>query len=413
MLNRKELLSLVILFIILLVITIKTIYSSPEEFCKKLAEDTQISLRYGNENTPQKEGEIVMLVNDKKLFEKVASNGEVGLADSYIDGDWDSDDLEETISYLLSNRDFFENKIKKQSFNFIFMELKTMIKNIFDNNTIQSSKSNISHHYDIGNDLYEKMLGKHMQYTCAYFNQPNMTLDEAQYAKMELIAKKLDLKPNMKVLDIGCGFGSMAQHLAINYDVYVIGITLSKEQISYYEEHFSHPKVTIMLKDYRHVTGNFDRVYSVGCFEHVGRNNYKKYYDKCYELLNPDGIMLIHTIGTNASRKWSHNSFLNKYIFPGAEPAHIENLTQHFIDQWHLEDWQNMGLSYAKTLRGWYKNIGDWSGLEHYDERFRRIWDFYLLGCAATFQIRDTVLWQIVYTKRNSNREDDCHHIRN
>ena len=179
MLNRKKLLSFVILFIIL-VITIKIINSSPEEFCKNLAEDTQISLRYGNETIPQKEGDIVIMVNDKKMVEKVASNGEVGLADSYIDGDWDSEDLEKTLSYLLSNLDFFENKIKKQSLNFIFMELKTMIKNKIENNTIQSSKSNISYHYDIGNDLYEKMLGKHMQYTCAYFNQPNMTLDEAQ-----------------------------------------------------------------------------------------------------------------------------------------------------------------------------------------------------------------------------------------
>ena len=122
--------------------------------------------------------------------------------------------------------------------------------------------------------------------------------------------------------------------------------------------------------------------------------------------------MLIHTIGTNV-RKQSHNNFMNKYIFPEGELPHIENLTHKFVDKWHLEDWQNMGLSYAKTLRAWHKNIGDWSRLENYDDRFRRMWNFYLLGCAANFQYRKTSLWQIVYTKSNSNRNDDCHHIRN
>ena len=280
--------------------------------------------------------------------------------------------LEKTIYELLSRSEFLIDQIKKQSINFIFMEIKIIIKDKIQNNLLMSSKRNISHHYDIGNELFEKMLGKHMQYTCAYFNKPNMTLDEAQYAKMELIAKKLDLKPNMKVIDIGCGFGSLAQHLAKRYNVYVIGVTLSKEQKSYADKHFPHPKITIELKDYRHVRGQFDRVYSVGMFEHVRRSNYKEYYDKCYELLKPDGIMLIHTIGTN-SRKWNQYSFINKYIFPGGELPHIENLTHSFVDKWHLEDWQNMGLSYAKTLRAWHKNIGDWSRLENYDDRFRRM----------------------------------------
>tara|TARA_A100001011_G_C14179287_1_gene786080 strand:- start:18 stop:1187 length:1170 start_codon:yes stop_codon:yes gene_type:complete len=387
--------------------------STPDKFITNLVEqNTNIKLHTRNKRTSKKSKNKDIIVNNKRMFEKIASNGELGLADSYIDGDWDSDNLEKTIYELLSKLELLKTKIKKQSLNFIFMEIKAQIKNRIQNNSIKSSKRNISHHYDIGNDLYEKMLGKHMQYTCAYFNKPNMTLDQAQYAKMQLIAKKLDLKPNMKVLDIGCGFGSMAQHLAKHHDVYVIGVTLSKEQKSYADQHFSHPKVTIELKDYRNVRGQFDRVYSVGMFEHVGRKRYKEYYDKCYELLKPDGIMLIHTIGTK-TRRWSHNTFINKYIFPEAELPHIENLTHSFVDKWHLEDWQNMGLSYAKTLRAWHANIGDWSGLDDYDERFRRMWNFYLLGCAATFQCRYTLLWQIVYTKRNSNRIDDCHHIRN
>ncbi len=396
--------------LIIFVLTLKTMYSSSEKFIKNLVENnTQIKFIDIHKISENNGNNII--VKNNRLYSRIARSGEIGLAESYMDGDWYSDDLESTISELFLKSEILEYEIKKQSINFIFMELKEQIKNFIENNSIKSSIKNVSHHYDIGNDLYKKMLGKHMQYTCAYFNKPNMSLDEAQYAKMELIAKKLDLKPNMKILDIGCGYGSLASHLAVNYNVYVIGVTLSKEQKAYADEHYSHPNVKIELKDYRHLNGKFDRVYSIGMFEHVGRKNYHEYYNKCYELLKSDGIMLIHTIGTNY-RKWHPHSFINKYIFPEGQLPHIENLTGNFIDKWHLEDWQNFGLSYAKTLRCWYNNIGDWSDLENYDEKFRRMWKLYLLGCAANFQNRGICLWQIVYTKQNSNRSDDCHHIR-
>ena len=403
-----------VFFILTILVIVKLITaSSPDNFITNLVEqNTNIKLHTKNDIPSKNSKSKDIIVNNKIMFEKIFSNGELGLAESYLDGDWDSDNLQETLYEFISKGELLTIQIRKQSVNFIFMEIKERIKNRIQNNSIKSVKKNVSHHYDIGNDLFEKMLGKHMQYTCAYFNKPDMTLDEAQYAKMELVAKKLDLKPNMKVLDIGCGFGSMAQHLAKNYNVYVTGVTLSKEQKSYADKYISHPNVTIELKDYRHVKGQFDRVYSVGMFEQVGKKRYKEYYDKCYELLKQDGIMLIHTIGTN-NRIWSHNSFINKYIFPEGELPHIENLTHSFIDKWHLEDWQNMGLSYAKTLKAWHTNIGDWSGLDEYNERFRRMWNYYLLGCSAKFQYRDICLWQIVYTKRNSNRDDDCHHIRN
>jgi cyclopropane-fatty-acyl-phospholipid synthase len=252
-----------------------------------------------------------------------------------------------------------------------------------------------------------------MQYTCAYFHKKDMDLDEAQLAKMELIAKKLDLKPGMKVLDLGCGFGSMAHHLVTKYNVSVTGVTLSKEQKKYADDNYSHPNMDIQLKDYRMVTGKFDRVYSVGIMEHIGRKNYHEYYDKCYELLVDDGIMLIHTIGCSYP-EWdtAGGCFLMTYIFPGAEIPHIANLTDKFADKWHLEDFQNFGLSYAKTLRAWRKNINNWENLDTYSDRFRRMWHFYLLESTATFQQRKNSLWQIVYIKRESNRLNDCHHIR-
>ena len=351
-----------------------------------------------------------IIVHDDVFFSKVVTKGELGLAESYMDGDWDTADLRGTIVSLLKHKHDMTRAIRSRCFSFMCLEVREQLRRCLPSNTVVSAKSNISHHYDVGNDLYTRMLGKHMMYTCAYFNKPDMSLDEAQMNKMELIAKKLDLKPNIRVLDIGCGFGAMAHHLATKYEVDVVGVTLSIEQKSYADMHYPHTRVTIELKDYRRVTGTFDRIYSIGMFEHVGRKNYHEYYDKCHELLSSDGIMLTHTIGTN-SRVWD-GGFVNKYIFPGGQLPHIENLTGQFVDRWHLEDWQSFGMSYAKTLTMWRENIGDWSGLDQYDTRFRRMWDFYLQGCAATFDHRGSCLWQIVYTKKDGNRTDDCHHIR-
>ena len=372
--------------------------------------ENNTSLRFVNKYNTNDKNNII--INNPIMFNHIIKHGEIGLSESYMEEYWDANDLEYIISTLLQKQDLLLNSLKKNSFSFLLMEIKSRIKNIGRNNTIESSAKNISFHYDIGNDLYNKMLGKHMQYTCAYFNKPNMTLDEAQYAKMELIAKKLDLKPDMKVLDIGCGFGSMANHLASKYKVHVVGVTLSKEQKIYADKNFSNKNVNILVQDYRLVEGKFDRVYSVGMFEHVGRKNYKEYYDKCYDLLKDDGIMLIHSISTT-QRKWNHNTFVGKYIFPEFELPHLKDLVGKFSDKWNIEDLQNFGLSYAKTLRAWDKNIDDWSGLENYNTKFRRMWKMYLLGCASTFQNRKTGLWQIVYTKDNTTREDDCHHIRN
>jgi cyclopropane-fatty-acyl-phospholipid synthase len=410
MFSKKKIIFLLI--IIMIVNIIRTV--SPEKFITNLFEkNTQIKLKIKDNRKYQQMNNTDIIVHNQKIFSKIAANGELGFAESYIDGDWDSNDLEKTIYELSLKSESLKNQIKKQSINLIFMEIKRMIKNNMDN-LIKKSKKNISHHYDIGNKLFEKMLGKHMQYTCAYFHKQNMTLDEAQYAKMELIAKKLNLKPNMKILDIGCGFGSLAHHLAKKYNVYVIGVTLSEKQKSYADKYLSHPKVTIELKDYRHVIGQFDRVYSVGMFEHVGRVNYQEYYDKCYKLLKPDGIMLIHTIGTYCINGNGQSNFSNKYIFPGGQLPNLMNLNSEKINQkWKLEDFQNFGKSYTKTLRYWHKNIGKWDGLDEYNITFRRMWKFYLLGFSAKFDLGVLGLWHFVYTKRENKRNDDCHHIRN
>jgi len=395
---------------IALIVFYKYNLSSKEIISELISKNTRISLI--NPKSDHKVSDLNMIINNEVCFDKILEKGELGLAESYMDGDWDTDDLEGIIKELLMNEEILIDAIKYKSLELFGLKLYASVRTLLPKNNRESIKSDISHHYDIGNDLYDKMLGEHMQYTCAYFYKPDMTLDEAQYAKMELVAKKLDLRPGMKVLDIGCGFGSMGNHLATKYGVHVTGVTLSKEQVLYSKKKYDSPNLEVKYLDYRDCDDIFDRVYSVGMFEHVGRRNYHEYFDKCNDLLKDDGIMLLHTIGGDY-RKWdADDCFLMKYIFPGAEIPHLENMTGKFIDKWHMEDFHNFGLSYAKTLRAWHKNIGDWKYLDNYDSRFRRMWDFYLLECAATFQTRKHSLWQFVFTKRNSKRLDDCHHIR-
>ena len=403
--NYRKVSGLILVIIVVLLIIYISIKKDDFGSMEKLLQgNTDIELI---RNTDKSTKDTCIIVNSDDFFSKTMTKGELGVAESYMDGDWDTPDLERTLSNIMSNQDKLEKHIC--SLEFLLLGLNNYITTYLPNNTLHTVKDNIEHHYDIGNDLYSKMLGKHMQYTCAYYYRDGLTLDEAQYAKMELIAKKLKLKEGLNVLDIGCGFGSLATHLATKYKVHVVGVTLSKGQVKYHEEHFKHPNVTINYMDYRDVTGTFDRVYSIGMFEHVGKINYKEYYDKCHSLLKDDGIMLLHTIG--ASRSKSKSDFIEKYIFPEGELPELHDLTKEYTDQWHLEDFQNFGQSYAKTLRAWHSNIGDWKGLDNYDTKFRRMWDFYLLGCAAAFQRKQIYLWQLVYTKK-CNTKFDCYYIR-
>jgi cyclopropane-fatty-acyl-phospholipid synthase len=395
-----------IILLVIIIIIFFAINTNPKKIITKIInENTNLSIVNSGEC-----GDII--VRNPIMFQKIIRKGEFGLAESYIDGDWDSSNLEKIFLELNLKHDYLINAIKKQLIYFLFSQIKFILINFKSNNTISSSKKNISYHYDIGNNLYTKMLGKTMQYTCAYFYKPNMTLDQAQIAKMELIAKKLNLKKGLRVLDIGCGFGAMAYFLARNFNVIVTGVTISKEQKEYADKNYKHHNLKIELKDYRNVNGKFDRIYSVGMFEHVGRKNYHEYYNKCYELLEDDGIMLLHTIGTK-TRKWNFNSFINKYIFPEGELPNLESITKEFSDKWYLEDLHNFGISYSKTLRNWRKNIGNWKGLEKYDNKFRRMWDYYLYGCAAAFQTRCAQLWQLVYVKVCTTINDNLHYIRN
>ena len=255
-------------------------------------------------------------------------------------------------------------------------------------------------HYDLGNDLFIRMLDKNMNYTCGYWRNAT-NLNEAQLNKLELTCRKLMLKPNMRILDIGCGFGAFAKYAATNYGVKVIGVTISKEQCEYAKQNCSGLPVEIRFQDYRDITNEkFDRIVSLGMFEHVGHRNYRTYMEIVRNCLNDDGLFLLHTIGNNLSTVYG-DEWLNKYIFPNGMLPSIAQIANASESLFVMEDWHNFGAYYDKTLLAWFENFNDnWDQLkDHYDERFYRMWSYYLLSCAGMFRARRTQLWQIVFSK--------------
>jgi cyclopropane-fatty-acyl-phospholipid synthase len=255
-------------------------------------------------------------------------------------------------------------------------------------------------HYDLGNRLFEAMLDSRMNYTCGYWKNAK-NLDEAQLHKLELTCQKLLLKPGMRMLDIGCGFGALAKYAAENYGVKVVGVTISKEQRDYAQQNCAGLPVEIRFQDYRDVNEKFDRIASLGMFEHVGHLNYRTYMNVANKCLSDDGIFLLHTIGSKVSSVAS-DEWISKYIFPNGMLPSIPQIGNAAEGLFVMEDWHNFGADYDKTLMAWYANFNHhWDQLKsYYDERFYRMWKYYLLSCAGLFRARYTQLWQIVFTKQ-------------
>jgi len=274
-------------------------------------------------------------------------------------------------------------------------------------NFLAQSRRNVAHHYDLDERLYDLFLDKDMQYSCAYFESDDIGLDTAQLAKKRHIAAKLALEPHHRVLDIGCGWGGLSLYLSSTAGVaQVLGITLSEEQLrvatSRQGEVSGHRPVTFALADYRQVSGTFDRIVSVGMFEHVGIKCYERFFGKCHELLDDDGIMLLHTIGCSATPGFVM-PWLNKYIFPGAYVPSLSEIVpvierQGFV----ISDIEVLQRHYALTLRHWRERfLNRWSEAAMlYDERFCRMWEFYLSAGEAAFQYEDVNVFQIQMTKR-------------
>ena len=334
-------------------------------------------------------------VHNKLFYSRILSGKSLGLGESYMDGWWDCEALDQFSYQMLRGR--IDKQVKPTSPAFFIPYIRPYFLNS------QSKKRAYivgNEHYDTGNDLFSLMLDQRMIYSCGYWKNAK-NLDQAQINKLDLVCRKLHLKPGMKVLEIGCGWGGFAKYAAENYGVNVHGITVSKEQMDYAKESCKGVDVTFELKDYRELNTKYDAIVSIGMFEHVGFKNYRNYMKVARRCLNEDGLFLLHTIGRNTPSR-STDPWTNKYIFPNGmipSPGQISNSAHGLFV---IEDWHNFGQYYDPTLMAWNENFQkNYDSLkEKYDERFKRMWEYYLLMCAGSFRSRRNQLWQLVLSKK-------------
>ena len=333
-------------------------------------------------------------IKNAKLFDRVKAEGSLGLGEAYMDGWWECERLDEFFHRLLSINIYERIGL---SLPVILGVLKSRLINM---QAVRRAFQVGEKHYDTGNDLFTAMLGSTMAYSCGYWKNA-ATLDEAQEAKLDLICKKLYLKPGMKILDIGSGWGSLVRHAAKNYGVSAVGLTVSKEQAKLSAELCSGLSVEFRLQDYRTLNEKFDRVISVGMFEHVGVKNYRTYMEVVKRCLKDDGLSMLHTIGSLKSGT-STDPWIEKYIFPNGKLPSVKQIATAAEKLFVIEDLHNFGIYYDKTLMAWHKNFeAAWLELKkNYSERFYRMWRYYLLCCAGAFRARSIQLWQIVLSPR-------------
>lgn len=334
-------------------------------------------------------------VHNELFYSRVLSGKSLGLGESYMDGWWDCESLDQFCYQMLRGRIDKQVKVKNPAF------LAHVLKAYFLN--AQSKKRAYivgEEHYDTGNDLFSLMLDQRMNYSCGYWENAD-NLDQAQINKLDLVCRKLHLKPGMKVLEIGCGWGGFAKYAAENYGVSVHGVTVSKEQMDYAERSCIGLEIKFEMKDYRELNTKYDAIVSIGMFEHVGYKNYRNYMEVAQRCLEGEGLFLLHTIGRNTPSR-STDPWTNKYIFPNGmipSPAQISKSLQGLFV---VEDWHNFGQYYDPTLMAWNENFQkNYESLkDKYDQRFKRMWEYYLLMCAGTFRARRNQLWQLVLSKK-------------
>lgn len=333
-------------------------------------------------------------IHNEGFYARVLSGGALGLGESYMDGWWDCKAVDQFMTRLLGGR--LDKIVKGSNLSFFMMLLRARFSNA------QSAKRAYivgEEHYDTGNDLFTLMLDERMNYSCGFWKEAE-SLNQAQEAKLDLICRKMQFKPGMTVLEIGCGWGGFAKYAAENYGVSVYGVTISREQKKLAEDICKGLDVTFELKDYRELDTEYDRIVSIGMFEHVGYKNYREYMEVANRCLKDGGLFLLHTIGRNTSEKTT-DSWTNKYIFPNGMTPSTQQVGAATEGLFQIEDWHSFGQYYDTTLMAWHENFQKhWNELEgNYDARFKRMWQYYLLTAAASFRARRNQLWQLVLSK--------------
>lgn len=332
-------------------------------------------------------------VHNKAFALSVLKSGSLGLGESYMAGWWDCERLDELFYRVL--RAHLRDNLEL-SWDVLWNVFKARI---FNQQSKLGSLKVIQQHYQLGNDLFANMLDPTLAYSCGYWKDAK-SLSEAQLAKYDLIARKLGLKPGMRVLDIGCGWGGFAKYIATKYGVQVVGITLSENQAEYARVVCKGLPIEIRVQDYRDVHEQFDRVVEIGMFEHVGAKNYREFMQVVYNCLTSDGLLMLHTIGSNVTSKVG-DPWIEKYIFPNSHLPSIAQIGAAIENLFVMEDWHNFSTDYDKTLMAWCQNFdANWDKIkDNYPDPFYRMWKYYLLSCAGLFRAREAQLWQVVLSK--------------
>lgn len=334
-----------------------------------------------------------IVIKNPKTYDRVLRDGTLGLGEAYIDEWWTAEKPDEFFYRVLLRRLDKEIKITPS------LVWQVIRRKAFNRQSKSKAFQIGERHYDVGNDLFELMLGKTMAYSCGYWaNAKN--LNEAQTAKYDLVCRKMGLKKGMSILDIGCGFGTFVKYVVENYGVKAVGLTVSKEQAEWARAACAGLPIEIRLEDYRDIMETFDRVVSIGMFEHVGYKNYRPFMNVVRRCLKDGGLFLLHTIGSNVSTTVT-DPWTDKYIFPGGQLPSIKQIGRAIEKIFVMEDLHNFGADYDKTLMAWHKNFEkNWPKIkDKYGERFHRMWKYYLLSCAGSFRARNIQLWQIVLSK--------------
>ncbi|MBS1230619.1 MAG: cyclopropane-fatty-acyl-phospholipid synthase [Proteobacteria bacterium] len=340
-----------------------------------------------------------MQIHHAKTAEYILARGSLGLGESYMEGWWDCPQLDEFIARLLAAR------LDERAGSAVLL-LQALRARLFNLQSLRRAWRVGEVHYDIGNDFFEAMLDPGMTYTCGYWATAS-TLDEAQTAKLELVCAKLGLQPGMRLLDIGCGWGSLMRHAAERYRVNGLGLTISRQQVELGKQRCRGLPVDFRLLDYRDFgrgsrgAERFDRIASLGMFEHVGHKNHRAFFEVAHRCLRDDGLLLLHTIGKNQSGTPT-DPWIDRYIFPNGELPSIGEIADAAQGFFVIEDVHNFGADYDRTLMAWHQRFeAAWPRFaKQYGERFGRMWRYYLLACAGSFRVRANQLWQIVLSPK-------------
>ncbi|MFL6592005.1 MAG: cyclopropane fatty acyl phospholipid synthase [Luteimonas sp.] len=336
-------------------------------------------------------------IHNDRFYARVLSQGSLGLGESFMDGWWDVESLDGMLTRVMHAR--LDQRVPGWA-----SRLDDMRAWLLNLQTARRARIVGKHHYDIGNDLFQAMLGRRLVYSCGYWREAS-ALDGAQEAKLDLVCRKLGLRPGMRVLDIGCGWGEALKFAAERYGVSGVGVTISREQAEYARAICAGLPIEIRLQDYRELREPFDRIFSIGMFEHVGVRNYRGYFELARRCLVDDpstggGLFLLHSIGSNRSMRHT-DPWIERYIFPNSMLPSAAQVAQSLEGQFVIEDWHGFGPDYDRTLQAWRDNFeAARPRLRDYDERFQRMWRFYLGASMAVFRTRRAQLWQLVLSPR-------------